>query len=345
MFFKFKLANKVFIPALLLSFISLVLLFSISKTLFYSQIMKFIFLFLFFIFINFTSSVFWYEFASFFYIAILMVLGVNLAFSSGIKRWVSFAGFAMQFSEFAKLSLLLFLSKFLSKNKLNIMNFFKACFLIIIPFVFVFKQPDFGTSIIILFSGLAMIWLKGLNRVFLIFSSITSLGIIPYIWSKLLPYQKDRIFAFLNPELDKQGKSYQTIQSIIAVGSGGLLGSNALQNRLGFVPENHTDFIFSYCCEYGGFFLSSLVIFLIFYANYNLFLIFLDEKNLFKRFFIFGFMFIWSFESIMNIGMNLGLMPVTGVPLPFFSYGGSSLLTFCFMLGIFMNFMKEKVDL
>ena len=328
-------------PILIINFFSMLTLASINYSLVFNQILKLILALGIIYIISNTVSQFWDTTASAFYVLSLILLTVNLIQMHQINRWVSIAGIAVQFSEFAKISLILMLAKFLSIYEMTIMNFIKASLIILIPTFLIFKQPNLGTSLIFLATGFGMIWMRGINRKAIIGFFIALVAALPILWSKMLPYQKSRIIAFLNPTADPQGSSYQTIQSIIAIGSGGLFGSSGLHNKLGFVPENHTDFLFSYFCERFGFIFALILICVIFFSIINL-LNYEYVKDKFTKFFVTGFAILWLVESIMNIGMNLGLLPVTGIALPCFSYGGSSLLSFCIMYGIVFNLLKNK---
>ncbi|MDR0675936.1 MAG: rod shape-determining protein RodA [Elusimicrobiota bacterium] len=175
--------------------------------------------------------------------------------------------------------------------------------------------------------------------------AIFSVNIGFIIDSYLKTYQRNRLIAFLNPELDKLGAGYNIIQSKIAIGSGGLLGKglkSGTQTQLGFVPERHTDFIFSVIGEESGFLLASFTILLYLLICYRIFLIAKNAKDRFGSLICSSFLILFSFFVILNIGFVLGLLPVTGVPLPLISYGGSSFIVTCIMLGIILNVGIER---
>jgi rod shape determining protein RodA len=293
-------------------------------------------------FISKTSDNTWFTMAKPLYFFSLILLMINLLGTNNINRWSNIGGVFIQFSEFAKVSMLLMLSKFLANNEMKPINLIKAICIILTPSILIFKQPNLGTALIFLTTGFSLIWVKGVNKKILYAGNIGACFFIIFLWSKLLPYQKARITAFINPQADPKGLSYQTLQSIIAIGSGGWFGSAALHNKLGFVPENHTDFLFSCFGEHYGFLGTLGLIILIALSLFKLFDIIHVITNKEKRFFCIGFLILWLMQIIMNIGMNIGLTPIAGVTLPFFSYGGSSLLAFSIALGIILNFIKYK---
>lgn len=282
----------------------------------------------------------WIAAAEIIYFGSIVLLAINLLGMGTIKRWASIGGIFVQFSEFAKIAMLLMLSKFLATHQLTFFNLLKALTIVCVPALLIFKQPNLGTALIFLATGLGLIWVKGINRKLLISSFIAVIISLPILWSRMLPYQKARITAFIDKSADPRGSSYQTIQSIIAIGSGGLFGSDALQNKLGFVPENHTDFLFSYFAENYGFILTAWLVLVMAFSLSNILNLsyrMIDER---KRLFCIGFFLLWFVQSFMNIGMNIGILPVTGVALPFFSYGGSALLAFSTGIGIVYTFAK-----
>lgn len=325
---------------LLINLFSLAILTKINIDLAYSQLIKLCVALLIVYIISRTFCELWFSLAEILYAFSIALLMINLLGLNSIKRWTNIFGLFVQFSEFAKITMILMLSKFLSTHQMNIINFFKAALIILIPALLIFKQPNLGTSVIFVATGFAMILIKGINRNALVAGCCATLGILPVIWSKMLPYQRARITGFLNPAADPQGSSYQTIQSIIAIGAGGILGSSALQNKLGFVPENHTDFLFSYFAENNGFLVTSILLLSILFAMLKLFETIKTINNPSQRFFCIGYLILWLTQSTMNIGMNIGLLPVTGVALPFFSYGGNALVAFFIGAGIIINFMK-----
>jgi len=274
---------------LIINFCSLMVLLSISPTLFYSQAIKVIVGVGLILFILKITPEIWFALAEIGYFFTIVLLFVNLLGMGSIKRWASIGGFFVQFSEFAKIAMVLMLAKFLATHKLTGWNLIKACLIVLVPALLIFKQPNLGTTLIFLAVGFGLIWLKGVNKKVLLFAFVFAGCAAPIVWSKMLPYQKTRITAFLHKDADPRGSSYQTIQSIIAIGAGGMFGSKALHNKLGFVPENHTDFLFSCFAEHFGFIASAILICVIFITLFRLFDITSIIADIRKRFFCFGF--------------------------------------------------------
>jgi rod shape determining protein RodA len=210
----------------------------------------------------------------------------------------------------------------------------------LIPFILVLAQPDLGTSILIVSSGLIILWLGGVKIKYFFVSFITFLISLPFIISFLQPYQKLRILTFLNPDRDPLGAGYQIIQSKIAIGSGGFFGKGFLQGTqsyLDFLPEKHTDFIFTLFSEEFGFIGSILLLFLYTIIIIRIVSIGAFVKSIFAKLFCFGFAFAIFVYITVNLSMVLGLLPIVGSPLPIMSYGGSSMLATMIGFGIVMS--------
>jgi rod shape determining protein RodA len=215
-----------------------------------------------------------------------------------------------------------------------------ALTIIIIPIILVLAQPDLGTSILIAFSGLIILWLGGVKIKYFFVSFITFLISLPFIISFLKPYQKLRILTFLDPDRDPLGAGYQIIQSKIAIGSGGLSGKGFLkgtQSYLEFLPEKHTDFIFTLFSEEFGFLgsIGLLIIYTIIIVR--IIRIGVLSRSNFAKFFCFGFAFAIFIYIVVNLSMVLGLLPIVGSPLPIMSYGGSSMLATMIGFGIVLS--------
>lgn len=272
---------------------------------------------------------------SIFLLVITMFVGRNVR---GSVRWIDFGLFNLQTSELAKPLLAIFYSVYLSRNdlkKFKSLIFF--LFIAAIPVLIVAKQPDLGSAMTLFFLPIALLIFSGYGKKILILGAILLAVVIP-IESKLLkPYQRQRIESFVNPYKDPQGSGYNVIQATIAIGSGGMFGKGVklgTQSHLNFLPERHTDFIFaSYAEEFG------LVGMLVLFACYYFFLRYvLKVAGFFKQnqyyLFSLGVFSIFLFQIVINAGMNLGIMPVTGITLPIFSYGGSSLISFAILTGL-----------
>ena len=316
-----------------------------------SHVSKFLIFFTMMIFLSFLNIRFWHYFAYLFYFIILLFLvwasiyGIK---ASGSQRWISLYFINLQPSELMKIAIIVCLAKYYHRIQLNQVNTFQTIFvaliILLLPIMLVITQPDLGTSILIALSGLVVIWLAGLNIKYFIYSFIVLLITMPFVISFLQPYQKLRILTFLNPDRDPLGAGYQIIQSKIAVGSGGLTGKGFLkgtQSYLEFLPEKHTDFIFTLFAEEFGF-LGSLVLLLIYIIIiYRILRIGAISRSYFAKLFCYGFGSSIFFYITVNMCMVLGLLPIVGSPLPIMSYGGSSMLAT--MIG-FAIVMSAKIN-
>jgi len=311
------------------------------------QLYRFFTFFLFFIVISFLNINYIHKSAYLFYLIILILLLAVDSFgitASGSKRWINLFFINLQPSELMKVSLIVFLARYYykipSQNINNIKHIFIPFLSFMIPVFLVIAQPDLGTAVLIAITGLIVIWLTGFRIKYFLYSSFFFICLIPVGISFLKPYQKSRILTFLNPERDPLGAGYQIIQSKIAVGSGGIFGKGFLQGSqsyLDYLPEKHTDFIFTLFSEEFGF-VGSLVL-LIIYALiiYRISKIGSESRNNFAKLFCFGFSAAFFVYVAVNMSMVLGLLPIVGAPLPIMSYGGSSMLSIMIGLGIVMS--------
>jgi rod shape determining protein RodA len=223
-------------------------------------------------------------------------------------------------------------------------------FALFIPVALVAAQPDLGTAVLILIGGLAVIWLTGFRIKYFLYSFLVLICLIPVGISLLKPYQKSRILTFFDPERDPLGAGYQIIQSKIAVGSGGILGKgflNGSQSYLDYLPEKHTDFIFTLFSEEFGFFGSIALLLVYVMIIYRIVKIGSNARNNFARLYCFGFASAFFVYVAVNMSMVLGLLPIVGAPLPIMSYGGSSMLSIMLALGIVMSckiYPQEEVN-
>jgi len=301
-----------------------------------SHILKFLIFFPMMIFLSFLNIRFWHFIGYIFYFIVLLFLiwaslyGIK---ASGSQRWVNLYFINLQPSELMKIAIILCLAKYYHRLHIDRVNTFRSIIfvmiILILPITLVISQPDLGTSILIALSGLVVLWLAGLNIKYFLYSFITLVITMPFVISFLKPYQKLRILTFLNPDRDPLGAGYQIIQSKIAVGSGGLTGKGFLkgtQSYLEFLPEKHTDFIFTLFSEEYGFIGS--VILLIIYAIviFRILKIGSNSRSYFAKLYCYGFGSAIFFYVSVNMSMVLGLLPIVGSPLPIMSYGGSSML-------------------
>ena len=243
-----------------------------------------------------------------------------------------------------KVGLILFLAKYYHRVSLENVNKIKFLFLpivvLIAPVLLVVMQPDLGTSLLIAAGGLIVAWLAGVRAKFFIYSLLIFITLLPVAISFLKPYQKARILTFLNPEKDPLGAGYQIIQSKIAIGSGGLFGKgflNGSQSYLDYLPEKHTDFIFTLFSEEFGFFGSLFILVLYGVIISRIVRIGNITRSNFGKLYCYSFASAFFVYVIVNMGMVLGLLPIVGSPLPILSYGGSSMMAIMLGLGIVMS--------
>ena len=315
---------------------------------------RFIVFFLFFMFISFINVSIWNRFSLLIFISFILLLLAVKFFglqSQGSRRWINLFVFVLQPSELMKIGIILFLANYYHRTSSGDVNKLKYLLVpviaIFIPFTMVVTQPDLGTALLILFSGIIVTWLAGVRWKIFAYLSLLSLVLAPIAISFLKPYQKSRILSFLNPDLDPLGAGYQIIQSKIAIGSGGLFGKgflNGSQAYLDFLPEKHTDFIFTLYAEEFGFFGSVLMVFLYFLITYRIVHIGNLTRSIFGKLFCYGFSTAFFIYVTVNMSMVLGLLPIVGAPLPILSYGGSSMLAIMFGLGIVMSCNVYKND-
>ncbi len=293
---------------------------------------------------------FWKKYASviflssFILLLVVLIPGIGMV-RGGAQSWIGIGSFSIQPSEFVKLGLIIYLAHYLAEQQRYILSFKKGFLipivLIFIPFGLIMLQPDLGTGIVIVITCLLMIFIAGVQVYrFIMFSFIGVIGFVYLIISA--PYRIKRITAFLNPWRDPLGEGFQIIQSLYAIGPGKLIGvgfGNSLQ-KFFYLPEPQTDFIFSVVAEEFGFIgaTSLLLLFLLF--CYRGIYIAMNVQDLFARFVAFGIISMIMIQVLINISVVSGLIPVTGITLPFISYGGSSLtITLC-SIGILLNISK-----
>ena len=327
-------------PVIILAILSLTTLFSIDPALFKSQftfLVIGIFAFLFFSQTNYKTIRIYSVPIYIISIILLFIVLIIGAETRGSVRWLEFLGFKIQFSEILKPFLAICLSSYLSSRNNHSFKtiFLGICFLMPLFFL-VFLQPDLGNALIYLMVAIFTFIIFGFPLRFFLSGLIFATILSPIIWKFLHDYQRERILTFLNPN-DPQGTSYNAIQSVIAVGSGMLIGRGlglGTQSGLRFLPERHTDFIFATLSETLGMVGAVLVVATFAFLLYRIFLIFSNQEDLFGKIFsIVAFSLIF-FQFFVNIGMNIGILPIVGITLPFISYGGSSLLSNFILLGI-----------
>ncbi len=270
-------------------------------------------------------------------------------FVCGSRRWLVVGPISIQPSELIKVSVVILLARYFSKlvnaRGVSIRELVRPVILVAIPFVLIVRQPDLGTAMVVALIACSITVFVKIERSSFVKLIIAGSVSIPMIWFLLKGYQKQRILTFLNPELDPLGAGYHIIQSKIAIGSGMITGKGYLkgtQNALAFLPEQHTDFIFSVLSEEWGFFGSAAVLLLLMITIVYCLKIAFDCRDPFGIILAAGITAMIFWEVFINIGMVMGLMPVVGVPLPFISYGGSSIITIMICMGLLMNISMRR---
>ena len=269
---------------------------------------------------------------------------------SGSQRWISLGPVSFQVAELAKIAVVLALARYFSEGErfqeYGWRDLVPPLVLIGIPAGLILKEPDLGTTLHLVISALSMILFLKINWKSVAVLAVPAVGVVaPLIWFKLKPYQKNRILTFLSPDMDPLGAGYHINQSKIAIGSGQLWGKGYLkgtQTRLHFLPEQHTDFAFSVFAEEWGFFVSVLLLLLYFFLVLWCLNIAKIAKNKFGSLLTVGIAAILFWEAVINVAMVTGLLPVVGIPLVLFSYGGSSLVTTMAAMGILMNISMRR---
>lgn len=286
---------------------------------------------------------------------VLLVIVLFMPSYMGASSWFNFGGMLYQPSELMKLGYILCAAKFISMLKNNVVQnnkmkkFIIICItilLFLLPVGLILMQPDFGTAVAFGFIAIFMIFKSGIKYRYIFISIVVAIILVPLVYLFLLnPTQQERIKVFLDPNLDPLGSGYNAIQSKIAVGSGMITGTGLLkgsQTQNGYLPIKSSDFIFSVISEEMGFVVSSLVVIL--YAILIIRLIFISKntRNDFASLVVIGVAGMFFFHFTQNVGMTIGLLPITGVPLPFVSYGGSNLVTNSIAIAFALNISARK---
>ena len=312
-----------------------------------SHIIRFVVFFIMMIFLSFINIKTWHTLGYLFYIIVLGLLMWASLFgitAQGSQRWINLYFINLQPSELMKIAIIICFAKYYHRIQIahvnRVRNIIIPIFILIIPISLVISQPDLGTSILIALSGIIVLWLAGVNIKYFFYSTLVFIISAPFIISFLKPYQKLRILTFFDPDKDPLGAGYQIIQSKIAVGSGGLSGKGFLkgtQGYLEFLPEKHTDFIFTLFSEEFGF-IGSLFLLLVYaILIFRILKTGALSRSFFGKFFCYGFGSAIFIYITVNMAMVLGLLPIVGSPLPIMSYGGSSMLATMIGLGIVMS--------
>ena len=314
----------------------------------FPQIVRFLVGFSLMLFIACTDLEWWFKKSYLLYgmtFLLLILVEVSGMVGMGAQRWLDLYLFKLQPSELLKISLVLVLSahfhRYSSDDIYKPSQIIIPLLMIIFPAALILKQPDLGTTLLIVMIGLTLFFAAGVRLYYFIGLGITTLASIPLVWAFLLrDYQKNRVLTFLNPEKDPHGTGYHILQSKIAIGSGGLFGKgyfHGTQGYLNFLPEKQTDFIFTLFSEEFGLFGSLLILFLYVLLIIQCYKIILKNRSKFGQLVSVGIMMTIFIYVAINVSMVMGLVPVVGVPLPMVSYGGTSMLTLMIGFGLLLN--------
>ncbi len=294
------------------------------------------------------------KYSTILYFVTMLILLLVLVFGTtvnGTAGWLSLGIFQVQPVEIAKVTLIIFLASFISKKKSELGEWARVIASLILTamlIMLVLRQPDLGSSLVLAAIWAGMILASGLRWKHLIVLLFLGMVFVSGSWFTLADYQKARIDTFLHPESDPQGTGYNVLQAMVAVGSGGISGKGlgyGSQSQLSFLPEKHTDFIFAVVAEELGLAGALFVIALYGVLLYRIWRIASLANDNFGYLLALGVMIMIFFQVLVNVGMNIGLLPVTGLPAPFLSYGGSSLLSIFLSMGLILNvYLKKKAE-
>jgi rod shape determining protein RodA len=286
-------------------------------------------------------------FSKHFYIGSLLFLILPLIIGQvtrGAIRWIPIGPLTIQPAEIVRPLLLVFFANYLAREELTSPHLFKALLLLLVPTVLILIQPSLGVAVLTVVGFLGIIFAADIKKRHLILGLAGLLALMPLIWQILAPYQKQRIITFIDPSQDPLGTGYNALQSVISVGSGKLLGrglGRGVQTQLAFLPERHTDFIFASIAEEMGFVGAIIVLLVTFFLFIRLSSVIENSATPAARAYVSGFFLTLLVQTFIHIGMNLGLLPITGVPYPLVSAGGSSLLATMLGLGIVLSAKKQ----
>jgi len=266
---------------------------------------------------------------------------------NGARRWLYVGVTRIQPSELMKIAVPLMLAWYFDRYEatLKLKNYIIAALLLIVPIGLIVRQPDLGTALLISAAGAYVLFLAGLSWRIIIGLGVAAAACLPFVWGMMHDYQRQRILTLIDPTQDPLGTGYHTIQSTIAVGSGGLVGKGWLQGtqtHLDFIPERTTDFIFAVFSEEWGLFGNAMLLVLFLLVIGRGVVITANAPTLFTRLFGGAITLTFFTYAFVNMGMVSGILPVVGVPLPLVSYGGTSLVTICLGLGILMSIETHK---
>ena len=345
---KLQIDVLIVLPILALGCLSLLVIYSLDKTLAVNQLLFWatgaLALFL---ALNMRHE-FWQKYSIHIYlVCVLLLVAVLIAGVEirGANRWISLGSLRLQPSEIAKIATIILLATFYTgRSTVNLLTHLSSFALILPPFVLIAAQPDIGSAVSLIAIWLAISFISGLKYRHIILLVAAALVTLPLTYNLLAPYQKERLATYINPQGDPLGAGYNIIQSKIAIGSGQLLGrgpGQGSQSQLKFLPEAESDFIFAAIVEQLGFLVGAVII-----GSFGLILARIiaarEDLDRFATLLAIGTASLIAYQATVNIGMNMGLIPVTGITLPLVSYGGSSLVSTLILLGIILSIKRLK---
>ena len=286
-------------------------------------------------------------FATHFYVISIILLVLTLIIgriTNGTIRWIPIGSFTLQPSEFVRPLLLVFFATYLANQKITLNKFFKASLLLLLPAVLILIQPSLSVSVLTMVGFLGVLISSNFNKKYLLFGVGILVVALPVFWQIMAPYQRSRLTTFLNPASDPLGAGYNSIQSVVALGAGEFTGrglGRGIQTQLSFLPEKQTDFIFAATGEELGFIGGSLMLIATFVILFRLTKFMENSTSPAARGYISGFFLSYLVQVFVHTGMNMGILPVTGLPFPLVSAGGSSLLATMIGLGIAVGAYKK----
>lgn len=334
---------------LAISTFGLTIIWSIRPDLVRQQLLFFLFgFFLFFLFSQIDYRIFsHFRWPFYFFICLALLLTLWFAPQTrGASRWLEIGGWRLQPSEVLKPFLILTLASFLSfSSSIGFKRFIFMLTLFALPAFLIFKQPDLGNTIVFFLIFISLLFVGGLRKLLMFGGLVIISGIIPFSWHFLKDYQKERIISFLSPQSDPLGTGYHLIQAMVTVGSGQLFGrglGRGTQSHLSFLPEQHTDFIFASLSEELGFLGAIFLIILYLALLWRILKLAQKSREPFGILILTGIFMMLLSQIFINIGMNIGMLPITGITLPLMSYGGSSIISTMVSLGILESIGRIK---
>ncbi|MBN1168332.1 rod shape-determining protein RodA [Candidatus Woesebacteria bacterium] len=347
----FDLLSKdyfIVIPVVLLIVISVFTLRSLAPEIFPSYLLFILAGLVLFIFSSALDFEIYYAFSKHFYILSIFFLALPLIIGQvtrGSIRWINLGDLTIQPSEIIRPFLILYVARFLTQENIDLKRLFKLLFTMALPLFMILVQPSLGVTVLTFFGFLGAMLATSIEKKYFALGAVIFIAIMPIVWHILEPYQRERVTSFINPEADPYGSGYNSIQSMISVGSGGLLGRGlglGVQTQLKFLPEKHSDFVFAAISEEMGFVGACFILFLYYLIFAYIVRSINNSRSYVARVFGTGLFMTYFVQVVIHIGMNMGMFPITGVPLPLVSAGGSSFISTMLGLGLLVSANKRS---